>query len=181
MSKNNILFKSISIVGLFVLAEALSMPNEVYADDPIPAPTNGTCTSCHEDLYYLHDTGYWFCLNESPMTCVDCHGGNSNTLDKDLAHNQRSAHPVINDDVTKCQQCHPAECNDRVKIFGQTAGISNVLVAAPYTPPYLADYIPTTGIQQEANSLFTIWEIVSLILVTGLTILIYIVARRRQA
>ena len=33
--------------------------------------------SCHEDLYFLHDTGKLFCLNEkTAMNCVGCHGGN---------------------------------------------------------------------------------------------------------
>jgi len=179
MSINYLRSKNLPIAGLFVLFVVLVLPIEVHADDPVPLPENGTCISCHEDLYYLHDTGKWFCLNESPMTCVDCHGGNPNTFDKDLAHSRRVAHPIINDDVTKCQQCHPAECDTRVKLFDQKAGTGKVIVAVPYTPSYSTDYIPMTGTQQKPNILLMLWEFLPLVLVVSLAIVIYLVARRR--
>lgn len=180
MSTKKTLFKTSLTVGIFIVLISLPTSAVAYADDPIPTPNNGNCTACHEDLYFLHDTGNWFCLRESPMSCVDCHGGNPNTLDKELAHTQRAAHPIINENVTKCQQCHPQECHDRVAIFDQAAGIKNVLVAAPYTPSYSSDYIPMTGTQQKSSNLLIFRETIIIVLVAGLALIVYLVARRRH-
>ena len=168
------------LMGVLILLIAFSIPATVYADSA-PPPDNGNCITCHEDLYFLHDTGNWFCLKESPMACVDCHGGDPNTLDKALAHTKRTAHPILNDNVTKCMQCHPEKCNERVGIFDQTAGISEVLVAVPYTPAYsseVAETIPVTG---QNNAWLNFLEAVPFLLVAGLAVVIYIVLRRRRA
>lgn len=165
---------------ILVTLTALSMPSTVRADDPIPTLNNGNCIVCHEDLYFLHDTGNWFCLNESPMTCVDCHGGNPSTLDQDLAHASRAAHPVINDDISKCQQCHPDECYDRVALFDRSAGISDVLVAVPYTPSYSMDAAPAWETRQDSGNLLPFWEFIPLLLVAGLALGIYLFLRRRH-
>lgn len=93
-----------------------------------------SCLACHENLYYLHDTGNWYCIEESPMGCVDCHGGNPAALNKDDAHFDRAAHPVINQDVQKCYQCHPGQADVRIGLFDEAAGISEVRVAVPYQP-----------------------------------------------
>lgn len=166
--------------ALLVVLMALSMPSAVRADDPIPTPNNGNCIVCHENLYFLHDTGNWFCLKESPMACVDCHGGDPNTLDKTLAHASRAAHPVINDDVSKCQQCHPEACNDRIAFFDRSAGISKVLVAAPYTPSSSADTAPVRESAEDSESMLLIWDVVPLLLVAGLALLAYITLHLRR-
>jgi len=179
--KENLRFRIILLAaGFLVMLTTLSMPAVAYADDPVPTPNNGNCIVCHENLYFLHDTGNWFCLNESPMTCVDCHGGAPNTLEKDLAHIQRAAHPVINEDVAKCQQCHPEECYDRVALFDASAGISRILVAAPYTPSYSTGFVPAEKTRQEPEVLLVIWEVIPLVLTAGLALTIYIVLRRRH-
>lgn len=181
MSQKNLRYKFFLLGGaILVVLTALSMPSAVRADDPVPVPDNGNCMVCHENLYFLHDTGNWFCLKESPMACVDCHGGNPNTLDKNLAHTKRAAHPVINNDVSKCQQCHPEECSERVAFFDQTAGISNVLVAAPYAPSYSADAVPAWEIREESNNLLPFWEFIPLLLVAGLALGIHFVLQKRH-
>ena len=175
---------SLLIAGVLLALILSSKPMMVYADDPIPSQDNRNCITCHEDLYFLHDTGKWYCLRESPMACVDCHGGDPNTLDKDMAHTQRSAHPIINEDVTKCQQCHPEECYDRVELFDQSAGISNVLVSAPITRVNFTEdegFIQVTGNQQETSYIMSWWEVISLILLAGLVIVIHLVSQRRRA
>jgi len=169
------------VTGVLILLITLSIPGTVYADGP--ATDNGKCISCHQDLYYLHDTGNWFCLEESPMACVDCHGGNPNTLVKAEAHINRAQHPVINDDISKCQECHPAQCDERVEIFEQTAGISNVLVAVPFTPSHSTEqdgFIPVTSAQQEPVYLVTFWEMVPLILVAGFAIALRLILHKRR-
>jgi hypothetical protein len=109
-------------------------PAVVYAVELYPISSPDTCIRCHEDLYFLHDTGKWFCLKEAPMACVDCHGGNPNAITKDTAHADRAAHPIINENIAKCQECHPAASIERVQIFRDVAGVSPVKVAAAYVP-----------------------------------------------
>lgn len=181
MLRKTLRYKLVLFGGvIIVVLMALSMPSAVRADDPVPVPNNENCIICHENLYFLHDTGNWFCLKESPMACTNCHGGDPNTLDKDLAHANRAAHPVINDDVSKCRQCHPEECNERVAFFDRSAGISKVLVAAPYTPSYSADVAPVRETMEESRSLLPIWEVVPLLLVAGLALGIHFVLQRRH-
>jgi hypothetical protein len=160
--------------GVLILLTALSMPTTVYADDP--APDNGKCISCHEDQYFLHDTGNWFCLRESPMACADCHGGDPTTPVKEKAHLNRASHPVVNNDVSKCQECHPDECDERMELFDQTAGISEILVAAPYIPAYsteITEDIPATRPQGQR-------ELIVISLISGITLMAYLAVRIRH-
>lgn len=166
--------------GGFIILIVVSASGTVYADEPTPLHSDVQCVLCHEDLYFLHDTGNWFCLKESPMTCVDCHGGNPNTLDKNLAHAQRSAHPILNEDVSKCRQCHPEECNERVAYFDRTAGISEVKFAAPYTPIAPMESDTTKFPEPQAGGLLAVWEIIPLSVITGLALLTHILLRRRN-
>lgn len=118
------LFASLLAVGL-----ALSLPISALAQEELPE-TPSNCIVCHENLYYLHDTGKHFCVTEARQRCADCHGGDPSATEKDAAHHHRSAHPVVNEDVTTCQQCHPTDCEQYVQKFSQVAGISPVFVSA---------------------------------------------------
>ena len=121
--KKTLLFSAgITFTGGVIIIIVLATSSPVFAQESPPVPENGSCVNCHEDLYFLHDTGNWFCLRESPMRCVDCHGGNPNVLTQEEAHLNRKAHPVVNEDISKCQECHPAECMERIEKFNQTAG-----------------------------------------------------------
>ncbi|MFZ5883258.1 MAG: hypothetical protein ACOYYI_05720 [Chloroflexota bacterium] len=170
----------LTVGAVIVLSAALFTSVAAHADEPGPAAAGVQCIACHEDLYFLHDTGNWFCLRESPMTCVDCHGGNPNTLDKNLAHTQRAAHPILNEDVSKCRQCHPQECDERVAYFDSIAGISKVRVAAPYTPRYPMEGAWVESAGRDAGWLLAVWEIVPLVIVAGLALLAHILLRQRH-
>jgi hypothetical protein len=186
MLQSKSLFVQISIlpVGILILLMALSTPATVYADDPIPPPNNGNCITCHEDLYFLHDTGNWFCLKESPMACVSCHGGNPTTTTKEIAHTNRAPHPIVNEDVSKCQECHPEECYERVELFDRTAGISEILVAAPYTPSYSTENIGIVPVEvqqeQEPSSWINLMEFLPITLVAGFAIIVYFAYRIKR-
>jgi hypothetical protein len=159
-------------------------PASVHAQESTPKVDHGTCIKCHEDLYFLHDTGNWFCIRESPMRCVDCHGGDPTSLKQEEAHINRKAHPIINEDVSKCQECHPAECDERVTKFDQVAGISDVLVAVPYQPkpvPAAGQTLitPVTGSTKYFNWISGM-EMITPALLIGLVLVIYLVHRRCQ-
>jgi hypothetical protein len=177
--KLSILFIVLILMSIAVVAVAAHTPVQAQTL-PIRVSENN-CTSCHENLYFLHDTGNWFCLRESPMTCVDCHGGDPEAVTQELAHSTRAAHPVINEDVSKCQECHPDECDERVEIFDQTAGISQVRVAAPYPPARSADSLAsvarTAQTEERPGGLLMVWEIVPLVVIAGLALVNYLIYR----
>lgn len=175
------LFTILTLLCVMVLSLSLYIPVEAKT---FPVNRNqNNCVSCHEDLYFLHDTGKWFCLRESPMDCVDCHGGDPEAITQDTAHLRREAHPVINDDISKCQECHSEDCEERVETFDQTAGISQILVARPLAPTNLPNpdgVVTVTMPEQNPNRFLPFWEIIPLTLVSGLVLIIYFVARRRH-
>jgi hypothetical protein len=174
----------IAVIGVLLLAAVLPAHSVAYADGQNPMPDNANCISCHEDLYFLHDTGNWFCLKESPMSCVNCHGGDPLAGTKELAHANRAAHPVLNDDISKCQECHPDECTERMQIFDQTAGISEVLVALPYSPAL----VPVTGQSQDKPEIdlmerinkISLMEMLTPVLLIGIAMMVYIIHRKHQ-
>jgi len=184
MKQRNCLFVNylVSTLGALLLLALLSTPTIVYADDPDPTPNRGNCITCHEDLYFLHDTGNWFCLREAPMSCVDCHGGDSLATTQEQAHVDRAAHPVINEDISKCQECHPNECTERMRIFDQTAGISEIMVAMPYTPNTFTENSSSAPVQkhEDLNALINAWEILSVLLIAGAALVAYIVHKKHM-
>jgi hypothetical protein len=117
------------LASLFAIVLSLCMPGPALAEQDTPE-TPSNCIVCHENLYYLHDTGKYFCVNEASQRCVDCHGGDPTATDKESAHFDRSAHPVVNGDISKCQECHPSDCEEFVHKFEQVAGINPVMLAA---------------------------------------------------
>jgi hypothetical protein len=171
-------------MGVALLIRTGVEPSPVHAQEATPTADHGTCIKCHENLYFLYDTGNWFCIRESPMRCVDCHGGDPSSLKQEVAHASRAAHPVINEDVSKCEECHPAECDERVTKFGQVAGISNVLVAAPYQPMAIVNSEQSQQAQPSEPTENPGWisamEIITPILISGLVLVIYLVHHRRQ-
>jgi hypothetical protein len=134
MCSRNHCFAGLSILLLSFLLLTVTPPALVYADELPPIASQGKCVNCHENLYFLHDTGKWFCLRDSPMACVDCHGGNPNAITKDTAHADRASHPILNENIAKCQECHPEVSSERVQIFRDVAGVGPVKVAAAYVP-----------------------------------------------
>jgi hypothetical protein len=130
------------IASLLSLMFALGLPSQARAETTPPdEPSN--CIACHEDLYYLHDTGKYFCVTEARQRCADCHDGDPSATDKESAHAHRSAHPVVNEDISKCQQCHPSDCAEYVQKFSQIAGISPVFVA-PHLPGQQVQLVQTS-------------------------------------
>jgi hypothetical protein len=111
------------------------------------------------------------------MRCVDCHGGDPYTFNQADAHANRQPHPIINEDVSKCQECHPDECMERVAKFDQTAGISDVLVAAPLQiqPNLAVEEFPAAPITEPVAgpAWISFLEIIVLVLIAGLALAIY--------
>jgi hypothetical protein len=176
--KNTLLIGLVAVSGVVLLLLSLLMVSPAYAQTPGQEVDNGNCVTCHEDLYFNHDTGNWFCLRESPMRCVDCHGGDPTATTQETAHYDRSAHPVVNEDISRCQECHvdPDECCDCVSKFDQIAGIKQVKLVSPVpisNAPDSAPGLPAIEERETVNWLL-ILEILPFVLIAGLALTIYI-------
>ncbi len=174
---------TILISLVFTILSTIAFTQSVQAQtraDPTTV-SNDNCIKCHEDLYFLHDTGKWYCVSEAPMSCTGCHGGNGSAIDKEQAHTNRAAHPIINGDVSRCQQCHPEQCDERVEIFRKEAGIPYILVAAPILPGVQAGEAPILSAQgdidPQSGSWVNLLEILPFVLVAGAGLTIYAVYR----
>lgn len=80
------------------------------------------CLGCHENLYYLHDTGKWYCLCSLRARCTYCHRGNPDTVIEDEAHLGLVSNPASGD-TADCQNCHPDDFEIRLEKFASLAGI----------------------------------------------------------
>jgi hypothetical protein len=169
-----------ALAGTFILLAMWTIPAHAQIQSTQAEPK---CVNCHEDLYLLHDTGKWFCLNEeTPMTCVGCHGGNPEATTQKAAHTDRSPYPVINENISKCQECHPEQCTERVAEFGKVAGFSPVMVAAAYAPVMVVagpSNVPVA--EHEQPSAIILWQeglILAIIVVFVLTVVLITRYRR---
>ncbi len=122
----------IALAGV-IAASLILIISPVGAQEEAAPALSSSCIVCHEDLYYLYDTGKWYCVAEARDRCADCHAGNPNSIQIDVAHTGLIAYPVVNGDVTKCKECHPQDYSAHVQKFAETAGFPVVYVAEPVT------------------------------------------------
>ena len=132
LTKTNRWIFVLSAFLFVVLLVILSAPINAYAA-PVTSATVNSCFTCHEDLYYLHDTGKYYCITEHKDRCVNCHEGNANVMNKDESHFGLLAHPQKNDGA-KCQQCHAGDTQERLATFASLGGYKTVIEAKAYIP-----------------------------------------------
>ena len=129
------------LLGMILVILILAFATPVQAEET-PPPSGEGCKSCHENLYYLHDTGNWLCQCAQQMTCTCCHGGNPDVYKEDEAHAGMNLYPTRNDAIA-CQNCHPDDYATRIENFASLAGISPVHPPIP-TPTSLANFVDTS-------------------------------------
>jgi hypothetical protein len=99
-------------------------------------PPASTCYTCHAESYPVFDQGEWHAIHARKDCCWNCHGGNAQAQDKDLAHQGMVLQP-LNDTFTDCYACHPSDYQERAERFGVVLGmvpISNVPAPQPTLP-----------------------------------------------
>lgn len=105
----------------------------VYAQETTPE-NDANCVACHEHQYYVYDSGKWFCLCDAPMHCVYCHGGRTDSMEKEVAHEGLVLFPT-RDHAARCQSCHTEDYMSRAVTFASIAGVSStpraVITATP--------------------------------------------------
>jgi hypothetical protein len=141
------------IVGILMLVGLLLLllPQAVPTQAQEPAPENDdNCVACHEHQYYVYDSGKWFCLCDAPMHCVYCHGGRTDSLIAEVAHEGLVLYPTRGH-AERCQTCHSEDYMSRVVTFETVAGVGDTpipLITA--TPVTLA---ATFGVEAPSNPL----------------------------
>lgn len=126
---------SIALIGILLLG-LLFLPGEsirASAAQPQGGNASLTCLSCHEDLYYLHDTGKWYCITEHADRCTNCHEGQEPALNKEEAHKGMVLHPQ-KDNGAKCQECHPQDAEARLATFASLGGYKMITETVSYAP-----------------------------------------------
>lgn len=135
-----VMFVSLGTIFVGLLLVFGAGVHTVQAQDISTSPSQ-SCISCHEDLYYLHDTGKWLCIVENTDRCVNCHAGDPEAYTEDEAHLSLVADP-LSDGGKQCQTCHENETQTYIDIFVEKTG---------YVPPIkTAAYIPVTPMNHAA-------------------------------
>ena len=68
-------------------------------------PQPSSCVTCHAQEDPVNEKGEWHIIHASKDVCINCHGGNAITMNKDLAHENLMANP-LSDIYTDCHSCH---------------------------------------------------------------------------
>lgn len=139
LAKNSRWVVVLSMALFAIMILGFSQPADVHAAVNLQTADN-SCLTCHEDLYYLHDTGCWYCMTDTHKDrCVDCHEGNPAALKEEAAHIGLVKHPQENDGA-KCLECHnPEEKDVMMSTFeSEHGGFDTVVKAEPYTPAHFA-------------------------------------------
>lgn len=141
---------------LLVLFGLLSQPEKVSADWQADSAAN-SCLTCHEDLYYLHDTGCWYCMTPVHKDrCTDCHEGNSTSMKMEVSHIGMIAHPQEQNGA-KCLECHSEEeIKTRLETFDSELGFGVAIKANDYTPARTVS-LGLTNVK-EANPFLESWK-----------------------
>lgn len=127
---------SITLFAIMILG--FSQPANVHAAMDLQKTADNSCLTCHEDQYYLHDTGCWYCMTDAHKDrCVDCHEGDPAALMEEAAHIGLIKHPQENDGA-KCLECHNPEEKEEMMATFEAAygGFDTVVKAEAYTPTH---------------------------------------------
>jgi hypothetical protein len=132
LTKTNRWIFVLTVSLLVVLTAIFSLP--VQASAQTAGTSNNTCLTCHEDLYYLHDSGKLCCITVHANHCAGCHEGNPTSMKKEESHLGLLAHPQENNGA-KCLECHEQEeVPTRMVKFEANGGFDKVIKTEAYLP-----------------------------------------------
>lgn len=116
------IFLSISLLALFVLGILITSPALAQCGDN---PPDSSCITCHEynRVDPVYGKGEWHDIHASKDCCWSCHGGNTQTEDKDQAHFGMTKNP-LEDIYMDCHGCHPEDYPARAERFAVALGVT---------------------------------------------------------
>lgn len=142
----------LATIALILVGTALLFfggTRQAFAQGETP-PEDSSCISCHEDEYYLHDIGNWYCLRETKVACTECHQGHPDKVFKECAHAGLVASPLAND-AAVCQNCHPDDYRERAQIYASITGVRPT--PRPYATSTSSALIPLSGESADGTKL----------------------------
>ena len=100
----------------------------------------------------MNENGEWHIIHADLDICINCHGGNATAEDKDLAHENLTAHP-LDDIYTDCHGCHP-DYDERAAQFAPVLGVTPSSCATPTPIPAntTSGESPSNGIHVPADT-----------------------------
>jgi len=121
------------VTGLIVAAVCWLLPSgaESVSAQCGDIPADSSCITCHAESYPVYGVGEWHVIHARKDCCWNCHGGNTQAMQKDLAHEGMTLFP-LQDIYQSCYACHPADYGDRAVRFGNALG---VVPSAEKLPP----------------------------------------------
>lgn len=155
MSAKSVRLITLSIVTLLVIGFLASIQGATAVYAQSPAPTS-SCITCHEDQYYLHDSGKWYCVTESQERCVNCHAGDAGTPKEKDAHTGLIAKP-LSDGGQRCQTCHAQDTEMFIqKMIGLTGYHAEIKTVA-YIPQTSASNSQPVSLPASSKAQTPIW------------------------
>jgi len=119
-------------LGLLLLLVALvriTSPAAAQCEQPPPS----SCATCHTLQHPVSTQGEWHQIHSRQDLCLNCHGGNGSTPDKELAHESMNAQP-LSDIYTDCHSCHP-DYDARADRFATSLGVTPASCPTPTAAP----------------------------------------------
>ena len=118
------LFRKILILlaGFMIFGLWIQPPIRVLAQCG-DTPADSSCKTCHDQNAPVYGKGEWHDIHASKDCCWNCHGGNTQAQDKDLAHEGMLLNP-LQDIYTDCHSCHPDDYQSLAERFGVVLGVS---------------------------------------------------------
>lgn len=109
---------------LFVAAIWMLTPGVVQAQCG-DTPESSSCYRCHQEqaAYPVYGMGAWHDIHAAKDCCWNCHGGNTQSDDADLAHAGMLTNPLA-DIYTDCYACHPNDYQERAARFAVLLGVT---------------------------------------------------------
>jgi hypothetical protein len=110
------------LAAIAILGILTTSPAHAQCGD---TPADSSCITCHETQAAdsVYGKGEWHEIHALKDCCWNCHGGNTQTLDKDLAHIGMTANP-LEDTYTDCHSCHPEDYPERAERFAIVLGVT---------------------------------------------------------
>ena len=111
-------------IGIILLAAALT----VWGSSPAQAqcgdnPPQSSCITCHTQEDPINNIGEWHEIHSLKDCCTNCHGGNCKANEKELAHQDLVANPLV-DIYVGCHGCHPDDYLVRAERFAMALGVT---------------------------------------------------------
>lgn len=125
--------------ALLLAAMLLSLPAEPASAQCGDIPTSTSCYACHEEqqAYPVYGKGDWHDIHAAKDCCWNCHGGNTQSNDKELAHVGMTTQP-LKDIFTDCYGCHPQDYEARAVRFALLLGVTPESRPTPTPHPLAA-------------------------------------------